>query len=217
MAIDDQGGTTGAGEGPSSPAQRRAWREALVAWRGGLDDAQRRAMDRRLASGLLACVEALEAGNPAARPRCIGVYLPTRGEPDIAPALAQWRARGIALALPRVTGRGQPLAYGAWDDGDALVPDRFDIAVPQPFRPVRPDLLIAPCVGFTRTGLRLGYGAGFFDRTLEALAVPCIGVAYEGCVLDAFIPHANDQPLQAIVTEQGRWPRAPQPRGLPRA
>lgn len=130
----------------------------------------------------------------------LGVYWPIHGEPDLRPCREHWHSRGQTLALPRV-GIDGGLEFGCWEDDEALRPDRFSIPVPEPFRPVVPDLLIVPCVGFDSRGYRLGYGGGHYDRTLSRSPVKTVGVAWDACELPDFVPGAHDRPLDVIVTE----------------
>jgi len=81
-----------------------------------------------------------------------------------------------------------------------MVREHHQVFVPHPFVAVRPDVIVAPCVGFDPRGWRLGYGAGYYDRTLHGLEVPAAGVAYDVCEA-AFEPGPHDRPLQAIITE----------------
>ena len=85
------------------------------------------------------------------------------------------------------------------------MPDRFGIAVPEPFEPVRPALLVIPCVGFDRRGWRLGYGGGFYDRTLAGLDAAAVGVAFEEAEVDGFAPQPHDRRLDAVVTPRAVW------------
>ena len=140
----------------------------------------------------------------------IGVYTAVRGEPDLRECFERWRARGWRLALPKVTARDAALQFGAWDADAALVADRFGIVVPVPFAPVLPDLLVAPCVGFDRRGWRLGYGGGFYDRTLAQHDVPAVGVAFDDAEVDGFEPHPHDRAMRAIVTPRAVWCACPQ-------
>lgn len=187
------------------PAARAALRQRMIAAREAMPAAGRAAAQAALADRLQAVVERLLIDEPA-RAAVIGVYLPVRGEPDLTERFERWRADGWQLALPRVTARHAPLEFGLWPAHATLVPGRFGIAVPEPFVPVAPDLLIAPCVGFDARGWRLGYGGGFYDRTLAALDVPAVGVAFDEAEVDGFEPHPHDRPMRAIVTPRATHP-----------
>src|SRR6476661_2160330 len=100
------------------------------------------------------------------RPAVLGVYLPIRGEPDLSVAYAGLLARGAHLALPAVDAREAPLRFFAWTPGDALTRDALGMPIPAGAVKVQPDALLIPCVGFNAGNVRLGYGGGFYDRTL---------------------------------------------------
>lgn len=133
---------------------------------------------------------------------CLGAFLPIRGEPDLRGLLAQWVARGGMVGLPRVPQVAGPLDFGRWTPGVTLVYDRFGVANPEPFEEVTPDLLIVPCVGFDARRFRLGYGGGYFDRTLARYPGRAIGVAYDGAEISEFRAAAHDVALSEIVTER---------------
>ena len=109
---------------------------------------------------------------------------------------------GRTLALPRVVGRDRPLEFGHWSTACTLQFDRWGIATPEPFRVLQPDLLIIPCIGYDRSGFRLGYGGGFYDRSLAARPIATIGIAFDACELGDFVVQDHDRPLDVIVTEQ---------------
>jgi 5-formyltetrahydrofolate cyclo-ligase len=137
---------------------------------------------------------------------CLGVYWPIRGEPDLQDAYAELARRGLPLALPVVTGRDMPLAFAAWKPGDALEEGAMKVPVPQaPHRLVTPDALLIPCVGFNIARQRLGYGGGFYDRTLARNPGPlAIGIAYQ-CALAQFEGDAHDIALDAVLTEENEY------------
>ena len=114
---------------------------------------------------------------------------------------------GWVTALPVVVAKNTPLLFRQWTPGEALVSGRWDIQVPPDTAPeVQPDILLVPMLAFDRMGYRMGYGGGFYDRTLAKLRalkkITAIGVAYAGQEVDS-VPHdANDQPLDWIMTEK---------------
>jgi 5-formyltetrahydrofolate cyclo-ligase len=116
-------------------------------------------------------------------------------------------AEGWTTALPVVIAKNAPLVFRQWAPGEALVLGRWNIKVPPEEAPeVVPDVLLVPLLAFDRKGFRLGYGGGFYDRTLEKLRtlqrVTAIGVAYAGQEVDA-VPHEEfDQRLDWIMTEK---------------
>jgi 5-formyltetrahydrofolate cyclo-ligase len=116
-------------------------------------------------------------------------------------------ADGWTTALPVVVAKNTPLVFRQWVPGDALVLGRWDIKVPPESAPeVLPDVLLVPLLAFDRQGYRLGYGGGFYDRTLEKLRglkpVTAIGIAYAGQEVDDVPRDAYDQRLDWIMTEQ---------------
>lgn len=191
---------------------RAALRRALLAEREAMPTAAREAAQAAIVERLLPIVGELLATRGTAatagqtRP-VIGAYVPFRGEPDLSAAVASWRAAGWDVALPKVVAPDAPLVFGRWDEGATLVPGRYGIAVPEPFVAVRPSLLVAPCVGFDPRGFRLGYGGGFYDRTIAALGVPAVGVAFDEARIESFEPGPFDARLDALVTPGGAWRR----------
>lgn len=174
---------------------RQAAREALVEWRMGLAAEERAVAEGAIVTTLLTRLPADPAG------LCLGAYLPLRGEPDLAGVLAQWVARGGTVGLPVVVQADAALAFGRWVPGMAVVRERFGVARPDPFEPVIPDLLVVPCVGFDERCFRLGYGGGYYDRTLAEHPCRAIGVAYDGCEISRFEAGEHDIALAEIVTE----------------
>ena len=133
----------------------------------------------------------------------LGVYWPIRGEPDLRSAYAELAASGVRLALPVVTERDAPLAFAEWFAGAALAKDAMNMTVPAPPRQlVQPQALLIPCVGFNADRMRLGYGGGYYDRTLERAPRPLTaGIAYAIGQAD-FSAAPHDVALDVIVTEQ---------------
>ena len=180
---------------------RNDLRKQLIQWRRDNEPNLSHGAARALRERLLHWLSRPSLG-PAG---VLGVYWPIHGEPDLRPCREHWRSRGQTLALPRVGADGV-LEFGCWENDEALRPDRFSIPVPDPFRPVVPDLLIVPCVGFDSRGYRLGYGGGHYDRTLSRHPVKTVGVAWDACELSDFAPGAHDRPLDVIVTESRVMP-----------
>lgn len=145
-------------------------------------------------------------------------FWPLAGEPDLTTALRALDARGIQIALPVMTGPGLPLEFHRWRQDDALQAGPFGVMQPARGQPLHPDLILAPLLGYTRKADRIGYGAGFYDRTLAAMQnaghLPlAIGIGWrEGLidtVADAYEPQGHDMPLAAILTPDGWWPAEP--------
>lgn len=136
----------------------------------------------------------------------ISAYWPIRGEPNLRRFLEGVAERGGACALPVVIAPRQPVEFRAWAPGDRLVRGVWDIPVPGDDAPVvLPDVVIAPVVGFDRAGYRLGFGGGFYDRTLAAFpARPrFLGVGYSFAAIPTIFPQWHDIPLDAVITERG--------------
>lgn len=136
----------------------------------------------------------------------LGVYWPLRGEPDLSTAYAELAARGVALRLPLVVQRDHALQFVEWTPGEAMDVDTMGIAVPHQRRPAAlPPALLVPCLGFTAGRYRLGYGGGFYDRTLAVEPRPATaGIAYAADQV-AFKAGPHDIPLDVLLTEQGSW------------
>ena len=134
-----------------------------------------------------------------ARGRVLAGYVPMRDEIDPLPFMAAWEG---PVCVPVVVGKGLPLAFRRWTPGAPLVPGTFGTMVPADDAALVPEVLVVPLVGFTDAGDRLGYGGGFYDRTLAALpAADAVGLAFAAQRLDA-IPHeATDIRLRAIATD----------------
>ena len=135
--------------------------------------------------------------------RVLAGYWPMRGEADPRPAMA---AHAGPLCLPVVQGRARPLIFRAWAPGDPLEPGPLGTDHPaESAAELRPDVLIVPLAGFDRSGHRLGYGGGYYDRTLEALRaqgpVTAIGLAFAVQELPDLPAGPFDQPLDLLVTE----------------
>lgn len=153
----------------------------------------------------LARLESALAGRPP--PFVLAGYHPIRGEADVLPLLDALAGRGVVTALPAIVGPDKPLRFRQWSVGEPTVTGPYGIQEPMPGRPVlRPDVVLVPLLAFDRIGRRLGYGAGYYDRTLAALRAEglgfcSIGVGYSGQELLLVPADALDQPLDWIVTE----------------
>lgn len=136
-------------------------------------------------------------------------YWPLRGEVDLRPVIEALIAQGARAALPVVVERNGTLAFHAWRPGDPMGKDVHGIPYPAGGAVIEPDIVLVPLVGFDGQGYRLGYGGGYYDRTLAALpAKPeTIGVGFELGRLASVHPQPHDIPLDAIVTERGIWSR----------
>lgn len=133
-------------------------------------------------------------------------YWPLRGEPDMRPWLTALNAAGAITVMPVVVARGEPLRFRRWTQGCAMEKGFWDIPVPADPAEYLPQVLLAPVVGFDAQCYRLGYGGGYFDRTLALLRAQhrpfqTIGVGYERTRLASICPLPHDIALQGVVTE----------------
>jgi len=140
----------------------------------------------------------------------IGAYWAVRGEFDPLPVLRECAAaHGSVIALPVVDAARRTLRFHAWQSGGAMANNAFGIAEPVDTPQANPDLLLVPALGWAAGGWRLGYGGGFYDRTLAAFARKPFAAAlcwHCGRMAD-FVPEAHDVALDAILTEAGVvWP-----------
>ncbi len=138
----------------------------------------------------------------------VGAYVAARDEADPRLILQKLAACHCTIAFPRVAAKDGPLVFHRLNRGDAMAPGAFAIPEPPGDRPLAyPKILLVPLLAFDRAGHRLGYGGGYYDRTLDFLranaAVRAIGVAYAGQEVDALPREAHDQPLDAVITEAG--------------
>jgi 5,10-methenyltetrahydrofolate synthetase len=175
---------------------RKAERERLIAARLAVSADIRSAMSARIAEGLDRVI-----GDPAGR--MVSLYWPFRGEPDLRPWMESINARGGRTALPIVIEKGQPLVFKAYKAGDRLEKGVWNIPIPAEGDPVYPDIVISPIVGVDPQNYRLGYGGGFFDRTLAAMPFKplVIGIGYELQRIPTIYPQDHDIPMDRIVTE----------------
>lgn len=125
-----------------------------------------------------------------------------------APLMTWLQAEGFRLALPVMQGRGKPLLMRAWTPGDAMNPAAWGIAEPMDDKPaVDPDILLVPLLAFDARGYRLGYGGGFYDRTLQRLRklkpIVAVGLAYDELRVDAVPAESYDERLDWVLTPSG--------------
>lgn len=184
-------------------AWRRAERERLLAARAALTPECRAEAARALANHLDDLI-----GAPAGQ--VISGYWPIKSELDLRPWLADLVARGARVALPVVVEKAAPLVFRAWRPRAKMARGFWNIPVPAEGEWLTPEILIAPVVGFDATGYRLGYGGGYFDRTLAALgpAARAIGIGLDAAEIATIHPQPHDIAMIAIVTETGARPRS---------
>jgi 5-formyltetrahydrofolate cyclo-ligase len=141
----------------------------------------------------------------------IAAYWPINDELDPRPAMSALLERGYRIALPAARAKSEPLVFRAWRPGALLEPDAMQIPAPlDAASELAPDLVLVPLLAFDAAGRRLGYGAGFYDRTLAALRsdrrVLAVGLAFSAQEVPEVPAGPEDATLDAIVTESGAGP-----------
>lgn len=137
----------------------------------------------------------------------ISGFCPIRTEIDVTPLMAALYAAGHRLCVPVIAGAGLALRFREWAPGIVMVDGPFGARIPAAGDWLEPQLLIAPLLAFDAQGWRLGYGGGFYDRTLQELRARrrtlAVGFAYSVQQVDRVPREPTDQPLDAVVTEMG--------------
>src|SRR5437588_1848379 len=177
-------------------AWRRSERQRLLALRTAVAPARRRQWGKAIEARLLTLLQ----DEPGI---VVGVYWPFQAEFDPRPLIDTLIAQGSSVALPAVVDKKGPLEYRAWRPGETLVDGVWNIPVPEKREVVIPAIVLAPVVGFDRGCYRLGYGGGYFDRTLAALSPKplAIGIGFELQAIETIYPQPFDVPMDLIVTE----------------
>lgn len=175
---------------------RKAERKRQIDMRLAMSVEERTKKTARIASGLDKIIDRVSG-------RIISTYWPFRGEPDLRNWTIRVIERGGRIALPVVIRKGWPLEFRIWSPGDPLERGVWNILVPSRGPAVEPDIVIAPVVGFDDANYRLGYGGGFFDRTLATMTRKplVIGVGYETARIPTIYPQPHDVALSTIVTD----------------
>ncbi|MBN9509017.1 MAG: 5-formyltetrahydrofolate cyclo-ligase [Alphaproteobacteria bacterium] len=177
---------------PDLEGAKRAARAAALAARPACDPAWGAELARHVLAELTFPPDAAVSG-----------FWPMPGEIDIRPLLNALHARGHAILLPQTPPRGAPLVFRRWHPGTAMLPERF--GTQRPDGPVgAPDMLFVPLLAFDRAGHRLGYGGGYYDRTLAGLpGARAIGCAFAAQEVAAVPAGPHDMRLDAVATERG--------------
>ncbi|HEY7038340.1 MAG TPA: 5-formyltetrahydrofolate cyclo-ligase [Methylomirabilota bacterium] len=185
-------------------AWRKSERARLIAARERLDRATLETLRQRIDAHLTRSFPGLASAT-------VAFCWPMRGEYDARPLAAALRERGAVTALPVVVAPRQPLIFREWHDGVALASGPLDIPYPTGSDPVVPTVVLVPMNGWDEAGYRLGYGAGFFDRTLASFPKPpvAIGIGYEQARMETIRPQSWDVPMDWVVTERGVYRRDP--------
>lgn len=175
---------------------RRTLRREMQTRRAALDAAEHAALSSRIVAHVLATF---------ALPKVAAFCWPIKHEPDVRTLVAAWASQGVQVALPVVLAENSALAFRAWTAETPLVADRYGIPTPATGDWLLPEMIFLPLNGFDVAGYRLGYGGGYFDRTLAACSPRplAIGVGFEINRLPTIRPQAHDQRLDWIVTENG--------------
>jgi 5,10-methenyltetrahydrofolate synthetase len=173
---------------------RRAERARLIALRQELSPSERYERAKQMAvllDALLGDVKGL----------MVSGYWPMKGEPDLREYLTALRKRGASVALPCVIEKGSPLRFYLWEEGTKLERGVWNIPHPVDAKEVTPNIALAPVVGYDHKGYRLGYGGGYFDRTLASISPSprAIGVGYRELELDTIYPLSHDIPMNEVI------------------
>jgi len=181
---------------------RKAMRERLIAERLAIGPEPRHTLGDEAKRRLCA---SLDLGRYAS----IGLYWPIRGEVNVRDLAVEHVARGGRVGLPVVVSRSAPVEFWAWRPGADMRRGLWDIPIPTEREPVEPEALVIPLVGFDAAGYRLGYGGGYYDRTLAAAVRRpfCIGLGYDAAQLATIYPQPHDIPMDVIVTDRRFAPR----------
>jgi 5-formyltetrahydrofolate cyclo-ligase len=181
---------------------KKALRARIKAWRAALD------ADVQAHAAAAVAKQGLDFLEPRPTNSIVSGFAPLADEFRVWPLLRRLNGEGFRLALPVMQGKGRPLVFRAWSPGDVMDSGVWGIAEPRADKAaLEPDILIVPLLAFDRRGWRLGYGGGFYDRTLKGLrarrAVVAIGLAHDEQEVDA-VPHLDyDQRLDWVLTPSG--------------
>jgi 5,10-methenyltetrahydrofolate synthetase len=184
---------------PLEPSRdKKLLRRQLQAERQGLIDRHQRAMQLQ---------EVLRVWLMARDDEAIGAYWPIKGEFDALPALFRWTEADDerCIGLPVIDKTTKRLSFQMWFPGCEMEEDDFGIPKPKDTPAFEPTLLLVPCVGFGPKGVRLGYGGGFYDRTLATLQPRpyTVGLAYANGFVPWLVAEPHDVPLDAVLTDEG--------------
>lgn len=187
----------GAADWPAVRAFRKTKRAEILARRGQLTLEERKRRAESLKEQLRGAVE-------LRRYPALGFYWPIRGELDLRDVARRHVEAGGIAALPVVVAKNAPVEFWQWTHGAPMQRGLWNIPIPAERHVVAPDALLIPLVGYDAAGYRLGYGGGYYDRTL-AMRVPNafrVGVGYDDTELATIYPQSHDVPMQVIVTDR---------------
>lgn len=192
----------------SEPNERALLRHQMLAKRREIDDTNRKKWDEEICEHLLSWLN--EENKHLSNMNLsninlsnISVYSAIFGEPNLDKAYQILHTLGAQLSLPITIKKGLPLQFASWSPSDEMTKDKFGIPIPANLHFVLPDISLIPCVGFNDKNYRLGYGGGFYDRTLAQHPRPiAIGIAYQNLLVD-FTAERFDIPMDILITEKG--------------
>jgi 5-formyltetrahydrofolate cyclo-ligase len=189
---------TSGDQGVDTTAFRTTWRREKIAARQAMSDSEH----ARASAAIETHLTMLLALEPS---RTVAFCWPVRKEFDCRPLVGRLLAAGWRACQPVVVARDAPMAFRAWSPGAPMTTDPYGIPIPATTVAAAPDVVLLPLVAFDEQGFRLGYGGGYFDRTLAEFAVKptAIGVGFELARVDSIQPEDHDLRLDAIVTENG--------------
>jgi 5-formyltetrahydrofolate cyclo-ligase len=177
---------------------RTELRRAMIAARLAIPAERQASASARIRAALETLIAPLPAG-------LLAFCWPIRAEVDCRPLAERLGAAGWRFAMPVAERENAPMRFHAWWPDAPMTADPYGIPVPATAEAARPDVVLLPLVACDAAGYRLGYGGGYFDRTLATCAPRplTIGVGFEICVVPTIHPEAHDIPLDCIVTEMG--------------
>ena len=186
---------------PVSAVERSALRREKIAAREALPAGEHRRLSNAIETHLNDLLK-------SCRPLRLGFCWPIRNEFDCRPLVSRFIAAGVHACLPRVMAPDTALTFCAWQPDSKMLIDQYGIHYPASCSLLTPDVLLMPVNAFDAAGYRLGYGGGYFDRTLagftaRSLQPVAIGVGFELARVASICPTAHDVPVDAVVTEAG--------------
>jgi len=181
---------------------RQSKRKELLASRAALSVSERQALGRIVATHVITTIKNKYINIEG---KILSLYWPIKSELDLRDELSACFTLHMKLALPVVEIINAPLSFYAWTPSDKMERDFWNIPVPVKREIVKPDILLAPLMGWDNQNFCLGYGGGYFDRTLAAFEEDrfVIGVGLSQAKLDTIFSQPHDQPLDMIITERG--------------